>query len=75
MSDFVKWFIEHKDEIRDVEQRQKFMTRALHELVHVFTYVVEDIQNLEGRFPGQNNLILPNIHKLDQSLRQGGDTR
>ena len=49
MSQFVQWFVENKKDLTDVEQERKFQARALHELVHVFTYIIEDIQNQIGR--------------------------
>lgn len=76
MSDFVKWFVANKDEaVKDPHQAVKFLARAVHELVHLSTYWTQDIQTLEGREPGKTNLILPNVHRLDQSLREGGDNR
>ena len=75
MADFAKWFIEHKDELNDVEQRQKFMMRAMHELLNLITYIVQSIQALEGRTNDDRTLFTPHGHVLDQRLRVGGDNR
>ena len=60
LKDFAVWFKEHVKEINDIEQRTRFLERAMDNMLWLTTFLIEDIQRLEGRAPGQETgLIVP----------------
>jgi hypothetical protein len=78
LQDFYKWYLEHEMDMKqsDFSKRLEAMHKMLYNCLWVITYLVEDIQALEGRLPTEGESILtPAGLKLDQNLRQGGDPR
>ena len=55
LGDVGKWWNEHKEEVSDLEQRQKFLVRAFEHLLWLNARMVEDIKVLERRqHPGRD---------------------
>lgn len=49
LRDFAVWYKHHVDGVTDPEQIMRFQQKAINELIWLTTYLVEDIQKLEGR--------------------------
>lgn len=65
LHDVAKWFHEHKAECSDPDKRTRFLEKAVDHLIWLNTYLVEDIQELEGR----KKIVLPVGMKLHDDIR------
>lgn len=72
LKDFAVWYKEHVKEISDVAKRTEFLERAMDNMLWLTTYLIEDIQRLEGRSPGDQSppsrLILPSDVRAEHRL-------
>ena len=69
LADFAKWFHYHRGTIdqQNMSKRMEFYETAVDNMCLLITYLVEDIQHLEGR----RSLILPSGIKLNGDIRAG----
>lgn len=76
---FGKWYDEHLREVSDVQKQLKFQQDAIDQLLWVFARAVQDIQRLEGRTPGAENIGIQGnpeiILTLDQIRRANSGRR
>lgn len=77
-NDLAKWFNDFEKYMGhpSIDKRMEALRKLQTNIMWLLTYVVEDIQVLEGRHGrGGTGLLLPASAKLDRDLRQGGDMR
>lgn len=77
-NELAKWFNESIAYVQhpSVDKRIEALSKLQQNIMWLLTYMVEDIQTLEGRHGrGGTGILLPGEHALDRSLRQGGDNR
>ncbi len=59
-----------------VDKRMEALRKLQQNIMWLLTYMVEDIQVLEGRHGrGGTGIVVPASAKLDRDLRVGGDAR
>jgi len=68
--DLAKWYYEHKPIVEqyDLTKRIEFLETVIHNLLYLQTFVVEDIQKIEGR----NHLWMPNGVQISGDVRRLG---
>ena len=66
--DVAVWYKEHKAECNDHEKRVVFNERAMDHLLWLMTYMLEDIQRLEGA--SRTSVLLPPGVLLNQPPRR-----
>jgi hypothetical protein len=77
-NDLAKWFNDFEQYMGhpSIDKRMEALRKLQTNIMWLLTYVVEDIQVLEGRHGrGGTGILLPASAKLDRELRQGGDMR
>lgn len=69
-ADIAKWYYEHKPIVQqyDLIRRVEFLETVIHNLLLFQTYLVEDIQKIEGR----KHLWMPNGVQVSGDMRRFG---
>ncbi len=77
-NELAQWFneaIEYQNH-PDIDKRMELLLKLQQNVMWLLTYIVEDVQSLEGRGgQGGTGLWLPEQNRLDRKLRMGGDNR
>lgn len=68
MQEFYKWFLEHKNEPSDLEQKTNFTYDVVTNLAYLLTYVIQDIQKLEDA--NKPKLYVPRGIQLNEPVRR-----
>jgi hypothetical protein len=77
-NELAKWFNDFENYMGhpSIDKRMEALRKLQSNIMWLLTYVVEDIQSLEGRRGrGGTGILLPGDHALDRDLRMGGDRR
>ena len=70
LEDLAKWYYEHNQIVRayDLIKRIEFLETTIHNLLYLQTYVVEDIQKIEGR----SHLWMPDGVRVSGDMKRFG---
>jgi hypothetical protein len=77
-NELAKWFNDFEIYMGhpSIDKRMEALRKLQQNIMWLLTYLVEDIQALEGRHGrGGTGILLPHDAKLDRDLRRGGDMR
>jgi hypothetical protein len=77
-NELAKWFNDFEIYMGhpSIDKRMEALRKLQQNIMWLLTYLVEDIQALEGRHGrGGTGILLPQDAKLDRDLRRGGDMR